>query len=252
MPGGRRAKNADLKALVREGWDRRSYVYRPSSSARARDRTDHTAREYGAWLGRLRNEVPPGSRVLDLGCGCGLPTSFLLSQRLQVTGVDISDVQIARARDLVPGAQFVREDMTKVRFPPRAFTAVVSLYAIIHVPLEEQLPLFRRIWRWLQPGGLFLAILGAGRYRGVERGWLGVDAPMFWDHASATTYQRWLRSCGFEIEHREFVPEGKGGHELFLCRKSSSRRSVTEKDPRGRQAASDRGARRSVSRAARP
>lgn len=60
--------------------------------------------------------------------------------------------------------------MTKVRFPPGSFRAVVSLYAIIHVPLPEQLPLFGRIHRWLVPGRLSLTIVDAGRYRGLERG----------------------------------------------------------------------------------
>ncbi len=138
-----------------------------------------------------------------------------------MTGIDISGVQIERAKPLVPSARFVRQDMTKTRLHPGSFGAVVSLYAIIHVPLREQRPLFRRIWRWLAPGGMFLSILGAGRYRGIERGWLGSEAPMFWDHASADTYRRGLEAAGFEVEHREYVPEGEVGHELFRCRKAS-------------------------------
>ncbi len=105
-------------------------------------------------------------------------------------GVDISDVQIARALKLVPKATFRRADMTTVRFPPRSFHAVVSLYAIIHVPLHEQRPLFLRIFRWLRPGGSFIAVLGSGRWKGIEPDWLGSKSPMFWDHASADIYQR--------------------------------------------------------------
>lgn len=158
--------------------------------------------------------------MLDLGCGCGVPTSQLLAERFRVIGVDISDVQIARARELVPRATFRRADMTAARFPPWAFDAIVSLYAMIHVPLKEQRPLLRRVYRWLRPGGFFLAILGSGRWRAVERGWLGSETPMFWDHADGDTYERWLEETGFHLEERKHVPEkGSGGHELFRVRR---------------------------------
>ncbi len=113
--------------------------------------------------------------------------------------------------------------MTAVRFPPGSFEAVVALYSIIHVPLREQRPLFRRVHSWLAPGGMFLAILGAGRWRGAEKGWLGSNTAMFWDHADADSYERWLKACGFLLEERRFVPEGDGGHELFLLRRPKAK-----------------------------
>jgi ubiquinone/menaquinone biosynthesis C-methylase UbiE len=45
-----------------------------------------------------------------------------------VTGVDLSDTMIRRARRLVPRARFVRADMTEVVFPDREFGAVIALY----------------------------------------------------------------------------------------------------------------------------
>ena len=202
------------KEIVRVGWNDRSLAYRPPHSSH--DGTGHWDREYRSWLRPILRETPRGGDVLDLGCGCGVPASRLLANRFRVIGVDISDVQIARARQLVPKATFRRADMTTVRFPPRSFHAVVSLYAIIHVPLREQRPLFLRVFRWLRPGGLFIAVLGSGWWKGIERGWLGSESPMFWDHASADTYQRWLKDCGFLMEERKHVPEmGSGGHELF-------------------------------------
>ena len=207
-----------VKAMVREGWNERSILYRPDGNRR-KDATGHTEREYRAWLAPVLREVPEGASVLDLGCGCGVPASRILVTRFRVTGVDISDVQIERARQLVPNAHFLRADMTTVRFPTESFQGVISLYAIIHVPIRQQRPLFRRIYRWLAPGGVFLTILGSRRWRGVEKGWLGSESPMFWDHTDADTYERWLVETGFMIEERKFVPEGDGGHELFRLRR---------------------------------
>lgn len=203
--------------VVRAGWNELSTVYRPTG-ARA-DGTGHRNREYVVWLGPLFRELPRDASVLDLGCGCGEPSVRLLARRFQVTGVDISDVQIRRARSLVPTAHFVRADMSAVRFPPGRFQGVVMLYSLIHVPLRRQLPLLRRIYRWLSPGGLLLAIVGHDAWTARASGWLGMQTEMHWSHTDATTYGRWLRSTGFRILRRRFVPEGDSGHELFLARK---------------------------------
>jgi cyclopropane fatty-acyl-phospholipid synthase-like methyltransferase len=99
----------------------------------------------------------------------------------EVVGLDISHVQVERARRLVPTATFIEADMATWYSEPSAFDAIVSFYALIHVPLTDQQALFPRVRRWLRPGGLFMAIVGAQRWTGVEE-YLG--APMFWDRVA--------------------------------------------------------------------
>jgi SAM-dependent methyltransferase len=70
---------------------------------------------------------------------------------------DVSHLQIDRARRLVPTAQFLHADITQVTFPTGTFDAVVSLYVLIHLPLEDQPVLFGRIATWLRPEGWLLA-----------------------------------------------------------------------------------------------
>ena len=150
-----------------------------------------------------------------------MPVSQLLATRARVTGVDFSTVQIERARAQVHGADFVCEDMCTVRFPAESFDAVVSFYAIIHVPLEEQRLLLQRIAGWLPIGGVFMATLGARAWTGSEEDWLGVEgATMYFSHASSATYRSWLEAAGFSIIREGFVPEGEGGHQLFLARRT--------------------------------
>lgn len=161
--------------------------------------------------------------MLDLGCGNGVPTSRILARRFRVTGVDLSPVQVRRARRLVPRARFAVADMSEVDYPPGTFAAVVSLYSMIHVPREEHRRLLGRVARWLEPGGWLLLVAGHTAYEGTEPGWLGVRGPMFWSQYDAATYGRMLRSEGFRVLSRSFVPEGDGGHELFLARKRRRR-----------------------------
>jgi SAM-dependent methyltransferase len=216
---GRGSSVRSPEAVVRSGWNRLSSIYRPSGSKT--DLFQHDDAQYHSWLQPLLERVRPGTPVLDLGCGTGEPASLELAKHFDLTGVDLSDAMVRRARSAVPTGHFIRADMTRVSFPPKSFGAVVSLYAIIHVPLAKQRPLLTRIHSWLRPRGLFLAILGHEAWEGTEQGWLGVDAPMFWSHADAATYGRWLREVGFIVLRQEFIPEAKTGHELFLVEKPS-------------------------------
>jgi len=207
----------DPKRLVREGWNHVSTIYRPPGSRS--DAFDHTNADYRDWLQPFFRMLAPGADVLDLGCGCGTPAAQILATRFRVTGVDISDVQIERARALVPGAKFLRRDMTSVSFPGSSFGGVACLYALIHVPVEEQPRLLARVQRWLVPGGLFLVTTGATAWTGVEEGWLGSNAKMYWSHADARTYEQWFGERGFRVLRRTRVPEGASEHVLFLLQK---------------------------------
>jgi len=101
-------------------------------------------------------------------------------------------------------------------FHHRVLAAVVSFFAIIHVPLDEQAAIFENIHRWLRPTGYLLATVGSGAWTGTEEDWHG--APMYWSHADRATYVAWLEQMGFEILWTRFVPEGTGGHTLVLAR----------------------------------
>lgn len=155
-------------------------------------------------LGDVARGLPPGAPVLDLGCGAGVPATLWLARRgFDVTGVDLSQRQLDLARSLVPGATFLKGDMTGLDFGPGAFGAVVALHSIIHVPREEHLALLGRIHGWLKPGGLFLATLTLTDFVGEEDDWEGWGAPMRWSHYDAETNVAMLRRSGFGIVYAE-------------------------------------------------
>lgn len=202
---------SDPKDAVRRGYDAVSYHYRADEAGEG---------QYGPWIAELCERLPTNAAVLDLGCGCGVPVAHSLAQAGHtVTGVDFSEVQIRRARQLVPAATFIRADATTATFPAASFDAVVCLYALIHMPLSEQPPLLARIATWLRPEGWLLATTGHRAWTGTEDNWLGGTATMWWSHADAATYNLWLSEAGLVVEHSTFVPEGAGGHALFWARR---------------------------------
>ncbi|MFI5713070.1 class I SAM-dependent DNA methyltransferase [Kribbella sp. NPDC051620] len=199
--------NEAAKDLVRRGYDALSARYDEAFDAETK---------YGPWLEELLGRLDGPGRVLDLGCGSGVPVALTLADAgHQVVGVDISEVQVERARERVPAATFLRADATQLEFPAAGFDAVVSFYALIHIPLDEQRELLRRIGEWVRPGGLFAATVGAGAWTGSEENWLGGEVPMWWSHADVGTTRGWIEEAGFVVDREEFVPEGAVGHALL-------------------------------------
>jgi hypothetical protein len=90
------------RIIVREGWIPLSKVHRPPH--RPSDRFGHIDLEYIEWIRPLLDGVPRGSQVFDLGCGSEVPAARALSERSRGTCADISEVEIRRARGLVPTA----------------------------------------------------------------------------------------------------------------------------------------------------
>ena len=151
------------------------------------------------WLGRLIDSPPAtGGRVLDLGCGAGIPVARALAASGRVvTGVDGSPKQIVRARQNVPQATFVEADMREVTFEAGVFDAVGAFYAITHVPPGKQGALIAGIAAWLKPGGTLVASFGAGAVGEWTGEWLGTT--MFFGHAGGAETLASLAAAGLQV-----------------------------------------------------
>ena len=143
------------------------------------------------WEDELVSRLQDGARVLELGCGAGVPDTQRLAARFQVTGVDVSAEQVRRARAAVPEAEFVQADFTALELEPESFEAVVSFYAFNHVPRELLAPTFARIHRWLVPSGLLMTALGTSD----TEGWTG-DGSAHRRSSRASHPRRTHGSCG--------------------------------------------------------
>jgi ubiquinone/menaquinone biosynthesis C-methylase UbiE len=198
----------DHKEIVKAGYNQIADRY---LAGRRRDSEDVRLLE------ELIARLPKGARVLDAGCGAGIPISQKLSEKFIVTGVDFSEAQIELARKHVPNASFLCEDMTQLDFAENTFDGITSYYAIIHVPRKEHRSLLANFHRMLKPGGLALLCLGAE---------LSTDdpddeffgTPMYWSHFGSETYLKMLKDCGFTILWSKRVADAtcEGAGHLFV------------------------------------
>ena len=185
-----------------------------------RDRIVDDPRE--RWREELISRLADGARILELGCGDGADARAL-SPRFRVTGVDVSAVQIARARTLVPEAEFVQADFTSLDLEAASLDAVAAFYSFNHVPRELLPDLLARIHTWLVPGGLLLAAFGTGDTESWVGEWLGTT--MFFSGFPPETNSRLLRQAGFTRMLDELVtfvepePDGEATFQWVLARR---------------------------------
>jgi SAM-dependent methyltransferase len=188
----RQAVQGDPRRVVADGYNRIAERYAQWS----RDEVLDEARP--KYLSLLLDSLQPRAEVLELGCGGGVPTTQHLAARFRLTGVDISERQIELARQAVPHATFVCDDMTRVSFPPASFDAVASFYAFNHLPYGALSGLFTRIGSWLRRGGLVVTAL-AHKYDpgSVEADWLG--APMYFSGYAPAESRCVIEDAGLSI-----------------------------------------------------
>jgi SAM-dependent methyltransferase len=136
-----------------------------------------------------------------------------------VTGIDISERQIERARMLVPDATFLIGDMARWNWEPASFDAVIILYSLIHVPLAVQPQVIEQFADCLVDGEMLLATVGWEAGTGSDSDWLGGGVNMWWSHADQATYRTWLEAVEVEALQCSFVPDGESGHTLLWARR---------------------------------
>ncbi len=200
----------DPKDIVEQGYDRIGEEYERWSTKG----TDPARERY---LKVLLEGLPKGAQVLDLGCGSGALATRRLSERFQITGVELSSRMVELAQRNIPTATFVRADMASVEFPPELFDGVCAFYSLTHLPQKELPILLRRVARWLKPGGLFVASMGSGEDPGsVEDEWVG-GVPMYFAGHAVQTNEELVEEAGLRVvsARTEAVRE-EGGDVTFL------------------------------------
>ena len=175
------------------------------------------------WMNQLTSRLEEGARVLELGCGAGIPDTRLLAERFRVTGVDISREQIRRARTNVPSAEFIRADFTSLELEVASFDAVAAFCSFNNVPRDLLAGVFERIHSWLAPAGLFLAALGTSDTESWIGEWLGTT--MYFSSFPPDTNRQLLGDAGFELLLDELVitrepePDGEATWHWVLARR---------------------------------
>ncbi|MEH1811518.1 MAG: class I SAM-dependent methyltransferase [Nostoc sp.] len=98
------------------------------------------------------------SQVLDLCCGSGQTTEFLVKTSQNVTGLDASPKSLQRARLNVPEASYVEAFAEEMPFADNLFDVVHTSVALHEMQPQQLRKIINEVYRVLKPGGVFTLV----------------------------------------------------------------------------------------------
>lgn len=150
-------------------------------------------------LTALAQTLPPHARVLDLGCGDGIPVSrLLLREGFDLTALDSSPEMVRRYRINFPDVPTQCVRVQDAHFAPASFEAVVAWGVLFHLSETEQATAIRKVSEWVRPGGRFL--FTSGDTQGVAESDMNGVAFRY-TSLGIGAYRRLLEGAGMRLEH---------------------------------------------------
>ena len=167
------------------------------------------------WLARFTACLPPGGRILDLGCGAGEPIArWFIAEGFRVTGVDFAQAMLEIARTRWPDGDWRQGDMRDLNLG-ETFDGIVCWDSFFHLTPDEQRAFMPRLRKHLVPGGTVLLTVGPrdGEVTGAVGGRAVYHASLSPAEYAVILQQQGLRLTGFLAEDPE-----TGGHSVLMAR----------------------------------
>lgn len=186
-------------------------VYQQHAAAWSRDRANLLEK---AWLERLLALIPEKPKVLDIGCGTGVPIDrYLIEHGCRVTGVDAASAMIAMCVDRFPAYDWHVADMRTLALS-RTFDAMIAWDSFFHLHQDDQrrmFPVFKRHGA-TDSALMFTSGPSAGERIGTYQG-----EPLYHASLGAAEYRALLHDNGFEVVTHVVEDAGCGHHTVWLA-----------------------------------
>jgi len=187
------------KEVVRHGYDELAETY---ASRRSVDE-----REMGI-LSTFLNSLSEPARILDAGCGQGVPVLSRLCEEATAVGLDFSRGQLRIAAETP--ARLVQGDMTSLPLQNGAFDAVTAYNSLIHLPLSNHQTAIEEFARILRPGGSVLLSEAPDEFERTNSNWLDSNVEMSWSMAGTQATREQLQNAGFTVVTEWNAPNTDG------------------------------------------
>jgi len=166
------------------------------------------------WHDRFVEALPKSARVLDLGCGGGIPVARNLADHaVHVTGVDSSPAMISLCRQRLPAHEWIVADMRSLSLG-RSFDGVLAWDSLFHLKPDDQRRMFAVFAAHAEKAAILMFNAGPafgdaiGSYRGD---------PLYHASLDPAEYERLLATNGFEVVDHVVEDPNAGGRTVWLA-----------------------------------
>lgn len=180
---------------------------------------------YAESLDLFCDQLPENPKVLELACGPGNITRYLLDRRtdLRILATDLAPNMIALAKANNPEAHFKIMDCREINRFDQAFDAVMCGFCLPYLSKEEAIDLIREAASILKANGiLYISTMEDDYHRsGWETGSTGDQVFMHYHEHDYLTHT--IAQSGLQVIHLERIqyPEKKGTVTdlILVCKK---------------------------------
>ncbi len=151
--------------------------------------------------------------VLDIGCGAGTKSKYLIERGLRVVGIDFAEKMIEIAKTEVPSGTFLTLNLSEVDKLEYLFDGIFMQAVLLHIPRKEAVGNLKKIAEKLKKSGsLYIAVKEKKSQEAEEevmaKNDYGYPYEVFFSYFTVSEIESHLRNVGFEIVFSEVNPSG--------------------------------------------
>ena len=165
-----------------------------------------------------------GASVLDVGCGDGVKSKYLLDKGLKVVGIDFSEKMVEIARREVPGATFQVADIKNLSGLKEDFDGILAQAVLLHIPKSEAGAVVKELRDRLVNGGYLYIAVKQKREGGREEEVLkeddyGYEYERFFSYFTLPEIQKYVADAGLKMCYENVALSGHTTWIQAICRK---------------------------------
>lgn len=151
--------------------------------------------------------------VLDVGCGAGTKSRYLINRKLRVLGIDLSEEMIKIARKEVSLGQFIAMDLDDIEKLEESFDGIFVQAVLLHIPKKDIAEKLKKVAKKLKKGGYLYIAVKERRNDGPEEEMktendYGYTYKRFFSYFSKDEVIEYIKELGFEIVYESITSAG--------------------------------------------
>lgn len=165
-----------------------------------------------------------GALVLDVGCGAGVKSQYLIDKGLNVVGADFSEKMIEIAKREVPEATFYVSDIKDVSSLRETFDGILAQAVLLHIPKAEVVHVIKGLRDKLNNNGYLYIAVKEKRENGKEEELLkgndyGYEYERFFSYFTLPEIKKYISDLEMEICYENVALSGHTNWIQVICKK---------------------------------